>query len=391
MKRIVLFIFLLLFGKIIFSQSSRLGLKHNVTFIPQGFTLSLLNGYGNSALFNDVSNISSMNPAALEIFNDKILGLSYQFESKLKDSWIADIGSERINKTIPQSIGFIYPFKNIKFGFSMYQKYNRSLLFGPIEITTIEHPAGTGETFNVEYKTMIYNYSFITSYSSRDLIPNSTLSIGFRIGLNNLREYNKIYKADLDESLYTSEFAFGAVYSSNKDANQHLKFGLFFESGSNFNKIAKYNMQDTLITNNGGRDNYYTIDNGFRIVAKSPLVLRFDFDISTIDNFKLLGSISDIFWSSISDNYKNQIELSGSILYLFDELLTPSIGFIYTDRKYLEDYFGMNQSLDAIFLIASTVTKYSNMKIHFTLADSHLFSGDWRKQTIFRFTMSYSF
>ena len=75
MKKITVLIFcILLTGKAL-SQTA----EYNVLLIPQGYTLNLLNGYGTSALFNNVSNISSVNPAALEYFNKSVAGFSYEF------------------------------------------------------------------------------------------------------------------------------------------------------------------------------------------------------------------------------------------------------------------------------------------------------------------------
>jgi hypothetical protein len=387
MTKITVLIFcVILSGKIV-SQT----IEYNVLLIPQGYTLNLLNGYGSSALFNDVSNISSVNPATLEYFNKSAAGFSYEFESSINNSWIADIGSDRMNKLVPQSFGFIYPIENMRIGFSMFQKYNRSLFTAPIAVTTMNQPDGTGEYFSPEYKTIIYNYSIVGSYTINNITSNSNLSLGFRFGLDNLNEYEKFSSSILNESINSSDFSFGTLYTIEELNNNYLSIGLFYQSELKFNKITKFDNNYTAVEPDTSGYIYANINPYFNLVADLPSVLRFDFDISTISNIKILGSISNVYWSQIGNNLRNQLELSGSIVFSGSKSFIPSIGFLYTDQNYKQDYFDMTSNLSATFLIAGAVFKFGKVNVNLSLADSHLFSGDWRKETIFKTGVSYSF
>ena len=51
----------------------------------------------------------------------------------------------------------------------------------------------------------------------------------------------------------------------------------------------------------------------------------------------------------------------------------------------------MTSNLKATFLIAGAVVKFGNVNVNLSLADSHLLSGDWRKETIFKTGVSYLF
>ena len=124
---------------------------------PQGFGINLLNSKGNSSIDNDISNIGFMNPAAISNFDSYTFGLSYQFSSKIEEGWIADIGTSRKNDWIPQSAGAVLKFENFSFGLGFGQKYNGSLDFDSIQVTTPENPDGTGEFFDVEYRTRVYS------------------------------------------------------------------------------------------------------------------------------------------------------------------------------------------------------------------------------------------
>ena len=173
-KNILIIIFL--FSNLVNAQLRN---QHYVPIIPAGFTNPLLNAHGNSGLFNDVANINSMNPAALQSFNNPAIGFAYQFDQKLDEAWVAGIGSERISKSLPQSIGIVFPINNLRIGLAAHQKYNSRLIFGAIEMTTVEDPDGTGETFTPKYKTRVFSYSALTSYTLPINSTGSNLTFGF--------------------------------------------------------------------------------------------------------------------------------------------------------------------------------------------------------------------
>ena len=86
-----------------------------------------------------------MNPAAISNFNNYSSGFSYQFSSSIDEAWIADIGTSRKNDWMPQSAGAVFKFDDFSFGLGFGQKYNGSLDFDSIPITTSQYPDGTGE------------------------------------------------------------------------------------------------------------------------------------------------------------------------------------------------------------------------------------------------------
>lgn len=390
MKNIILIILLFVFGSEIIAQGIRVGIGHDIGFLPQGFSSSLLSGYGCSTLYNDVSNINSMNPASLDIFNQIEIGISYQLQTEINDSWLANIRSERISNFVPQSVGIIFPYNNLNLAVAMNQKYNRAISSEPVAIVTSEHPSGTGEFIEIKYKTQIFNYSISASYTFKEILKKSEISVGLRTGLSHLHQYNKHYRSELDENLYTSELAIGAVFVSKQTEKEYLKFGLFYEFALNFEKRAKFTSNENQVIDNDGRNPNFYSDSDIMIRGKLPSTVRFDFDLSSLEKIKILGGISNVFWSSISDGYKNQIELFGSFAYEFNDFITSSIGFMYTDREYLEDYFEISQNLNAVYLNAGIVTNYSNFKVHFVFADSHLFSGEWRKETLLKLILNYN-
>ncbi len=387
MRKIIISL-LLLFSVQLFSQYP----VQNVLVLPQGISLPLLNGYGNSAIRNDITNIGSINPASLEIFGNIAFGVSYLFESQITNSWIADIGSKRINNRVPQSIGLVIPLKNLRFAISLHQKYNRELFSEPIPITTTENPDGNGTFYKLEYQTVLYNYSITTSYSFQNISKNSDFSLGLRIGINQLSQYNNLLWSKIDASIYAINFSIGSTYTLDIRGYNFLRLGIFFESPLEFNETVPtlYNPTPILPTQDSTRVISGLATNRTSLTGSFPSTLRFDFEINTTKDTKILGDISNIFWNKIDRNYKNQIEISCSALYKFNKLFTSSLGFIITSRKYKNDFFNMTKNLKGFFLTVGITTKLSNLEIYFSLADSHLFSGDWRKQTIVKLGVGYA-
>ena len=388
MKRAIIFL-LLMFSYYLYSQVA-IAAGHTTAFLPQGLSLPLLNGNGNSAINNDVANIGSINPAALENFNNFMFGFSYQYEPKIDESWIADIGSERMNNWVPQSAGIVFPFNDLRFGISMNQKYNRSMLIGQIKISTVEKPDGTGEFIEPKDETLIYNYSFTTSYTYKNFLSNSELSFGFRFGLNNLTHYSELYQSWIDASVNSSDFSFGILYSTPKFDNHYFKFGIFYQSKLQFNEQVEIFRDEAKIDNDSPFP-YPIYPTETNLVAKFPSSIQLDIDFTQLNKFQFLGSISNSFWSDLSDNFKNQIEVTGSVSFLFSESLTPSLGFAYSEKGYVKDYFKLNKKLDVIFLTAGAVLKLYDLSVNIAIADSHLLSGDFRKTTIGKLGLSYSF
>lgn len=160
MKKILISI-LILFTIEIYSQVA----ATNPIILPQGYSLNLLNSKGTSGINNSVSNINFINPAALDEFYKITAGISYEYQTNIKEAWFAGIGYKRYSNITPQSFGLIIPIKELKIGISAGQTYKSNMDLGEIPTTTTEQPDGAGETFNADFKTNIYSYSFLLSYS----------------------------------------------------------------------------------------------------------------------------------------------------------------------------------------------------------------------------------
>lgn len=377
MKKLVLFL-ALVYSTITLPQYN----DTQVIIVPQGFGINLLNSAGNSSIDNDVSNIGFMNPASLSNFTNYSLGFSYQFSSSIDEAWIADIGASRKNDWIPQSAGAVFKLDDFSFGLGFGQKYNSSIDFDSIQITTTQDPDGIGEFFKVDYKTRVYTYSLAASYSFFDLISeNSALDFGFRYSYNKMDFYESIWQINFSESDVSSNFNIGVQYIDEIAENRKIKIGFSYETQVDFSSPISIEL-DSLDINSGNGSNIGAQLYNYNIVGYIPDEFKLDLTIDLTSDLRLNTLIAGVLWENDNNNQKNQLEFSASAIYMINEMFSPSFGFYFTDKNYDEDFFDINEKMNALFLIGGLRFNYDIFSADLAIADSHLFSGDFRKQTI---------
>ncbi len=377
MKNLI-FILALIYSTIALPQNN----DTQAIIASQGFGINLLNSKGNSSIDNDISNFGFMNPAAISNFKNYSLGFSYQYSTSIDEAWIADIGTTRKNDWIPQSAGAVFKFDNFSFGFGFGQKYNGSLDFDSIQITTAQNPGGTGEYFDVEYRTRVYTYSLAASYLFIDLITeNSSLDLGFRYSYNKMDFNESLWLINVSASDVSSNFNIGFQYSYDISENRKIKIGFCYETQVEFSSPINVEL-DSLDINSGNGSNIGAQVYNFNIAGYIPNDFKLDVSADLTDNFILNTLITGMLWETDDNNQKNQLELSASGIYRINEMFAPSFGFYYTDKNFDEDFFDINDKMNALFLIGGLRFNYDIFSVDLVVADSHLFGGDFRKQTI---------
>lgn len=359
--------------------------ESEVFLLPQGFGIELLNSKGSSGIINDVSNISAMNPAAIQKLKSLSFGFSYQFQTTIDEAYIFDVGTSRIQNYLPQSFGGIIHYNEISFGVGFGQKYNGSLDFDPLPITTVNYPDGTGEYYYPKFENSLQTYTFSTAYRLNGIITESSnLSIGLTYILNRLYSYESIGNVSANASAFGSNFMIGACYEMKTDEEQILNIGISYTSGTNISDEVKYESNGSIIPGSipGDSTHFYIVAEPYTLFYSVPSELGFDIYYRLNSNIELLGRINNIFRNSNSNNVKDQLEFSAIAAYLFNSSTLASLGLYYTSKKYIEDVFDMNDELYAVFITAGLSFQINFLKVDLALADSHLFSGDLWKQTI---------
>ncbi|MFZ1520268.1 MAG: hypothetical protein WAU11_15935 [Ignavibacteriaceae bacterium] len=357
-----------------------------ISFLPQGYGIKLLNSSGTSSILNDVSNLGFMNPASISEFENYSLGFSYQINTSTDEAWIADFGTSRVYNFYPQSVGGIIKWNDFTFGLGFGQKYNGTLDTDPVEVRSIEYPNGTGEFFEMKQETMIHSYSITASYSFKDLLPASNdITIGFRYSLNYLDRYDEIWHITGSATDYSSNIAAGLNYKISFDDQQHLMIGVSYESKTYFD--AKYEVDNSVLILYDPEDTtntYIPVEQSDSYLLHTlPDELRIDLAFDAASDLKLLANLTSVFWANETNSLKDQIDYSFSAIYQINEMFTPSLGFYITDCEYTDNFYSrLNEGLNSFFITAGLRFNYNNSFTDLAIADSHLFSGDYRKQTI---------
>ncbi len=271
------------------------------------------------------------------------------------------------------------------FGLGFGQKYNGSMDIGEIEITTTQNPDGTGEFFSPTLEKMIHCYSISAAYSFNDIseIIND-LSIGFRYNLNRYDQYDEINVLIGEAEDYFHNFNIGLFTRIKLDEQRKLGIALSYETKSEFNAKLEVNsdlLVDPELIDPNRPPVYVQVD--YFVTGSTPAEMKFDLSIDALPQLSFLMNVSSVFWDNGNSNVKDQVEFSTSAVYTFNDDIKTSLGLFLTDYRYKENYFQqLLTELNAFFITAGINYKFQNFYIDLAIADSHLASGDFRKQTI---------
>ena len=359
----------------------------NVLYLPQGYVLSNLSGYGYSKTMGDVSNIGNMNPASLSSFNSLNCGFSYQYDSKIRNAWVEDIGYYKNKNGLPQSAGFIYPVKDFRLGVAFSQRYNGSVETDPILIRTVEHPEGTGEYAATTIDYNFISYSLLGSWTLPNAFAqNDKLSFGIRYDLNRFSTYEKIWNEVWKGSFYGSSFALGITYDQTSDNVLKYRLSLFFEKGASINGSPQLQGTDlrTLAhdTTGTGESTNNQTEPEYSESGNIPDKLNLGADITISPVVCISSNFTYVYWNKIG-SAQNQPEISLTAVYKTSDALSLSLGTIFTmyNPSYNSSLYVGNK-LNALYLTAGTVIHYRLIDLSIALADSHLTSDEWRRQTV---------
>ncbi|MCZ7602555.1 MAG: hypothetical protein M5R37_06795 [Melioribacteraceae bacterium] len=380
-----LFAIVLLLNSLIYSQTEIQ--ENHVLYLSQGFVLTNLNSLGISNIKNSVSNIGTINPSAM-IYFDKIgIGGSYHFETNIEEAYLASIGHKRISKELPQSIGIVFPYQNFRLGIAFNQKYNSSAEFDRVPITTSEFPDGTGEYYKPIMETIVLSYSVSASYQFENFVlENSSLAFGARLTRNSLDYREELLSYSFDANSNNYNWVFGVLFNHVFDIKKSFSVGVFYESNNKMNETIVHSDQNLNVNPNFSFSQFSLIYS-----ANFPAKVSLDLSANVINNISLYSTVNYLLWNDAISNLKNQIEFSCTGLYSIDKNLKASFGFFLTDRNYEENILGLNEKLRAIYLIAGINYQISLFNCGLSIADSHLFSDEWRKQTIAKFEVEINF
>jgi len=401
MKRSTFFLIIvsLFYSSLYAGDPERIGTNF-LNLFPHGFVEEQLNGFGLRQSTNTtLANIGSGNPAVLSDFDQVSLGGSYQLSSRIEDAWSYGVDYKQNYTFWPQSFGVVYPLKNFRFAYGLGQKYNAIMDYGPLEVSTVEMPEGTGEFFDAYNEFLILSNSAILSYMINNLISkNDRLNLGIQYNVDHLSYKSKLWRNVATADGFASSFSAGIRYDVDLDLPA-FQIGIFFENGIEFRGEAKLKNSESLIEVDpnppGNNDSLIIADiPTWSFQTRLPDKLSFGFFMQPIQKIGIAFNFTSVRWNKVSDNWDNSIDLSSTAILYPHKNLAFSLGYYQSQRKYNQEtnaIFKIGSKADAFFITTGVVINTGNFIIDIALADSHLFSGDWRKQTISKVEIGYNF
>lgn len=383
MKAYFTFCFFLLLPTVLFSQP--VSKNWDTALMPQGYPIQTPGV--------NVSNTGFNNPAFLSRINGISAGVSYQYGATIEKAYIGQMMGKNLVNGLPYSAAVSYQTGNLHFGAAIAQRYNLRIDSGPIPVTTVENPDGTDKTGNLINDRDIHDYSVISSYNIKDLPGGNSLSLGLRVSLGRLSYFdNNTFgpQAKITEtSAYAMAFALGAGYKIATGSGE-VNLGAFFEKGYDFRKFVHIEFDRSALTGPNNRV-YYLTDPSFNLEISTPDAIRLDFAYD-LPKVQITANLSEIFWNSASDNYKNNLDFSAGAYYRTNEMLSLFFGVSMNDRKNSDsfpNYF--NKYYNALFLTLGAEAAYGSYTLGMSVSDSHLLSAETRRQTLGRLTLGYQF
>lgn len=350
----------------------------NIPFISQGIVLDGYSVYGilNTTL-STISTMSDMNPAALVDYQSPAIGFSLQFDSKIDRALrFLDAGQQRANPWLPQSFNLVYPAGNFRFGLGAHQKYNQSFDL-EIMLITPDDPVGSGETVKYTSETNLYTGSGVAAYSFTSPFHNShKATLGVQLNLNYLRDSSELYGINAK----ATDIAIGWTLGLRYDFHDRVKASVSFDKENTFSGNVETNADEVLIIS---QDSSFIEQSVNPFIANYPDKLKFGLLVGISERIWLTNNFATTFWSSISENTRNQPEFSANLIFNIASVFTVSIGAYYTNNR-IEDIF-QTTAEDWLFLNCGMKIAIKKLMMEISIADSHLGSSENHKQTIIKF------
>jgi hypothetical protein len=364
----------------VFPQSNFILLKY-----PQGLVIDGLSGFGyNISTNSTISTFNNSNPANIYDFEKINIGLSYQYDTKIEKTFPASPGYSRAYPYLPQSFGVVFQISHFKFGLGINQIYNSEKDYG--EVTgVIVWPDENGYkevTLYPEERQIVFKNSLSLAFDFENLKKNMPGNLVFGIQynynfLNYILELNNSDISDTDIGIFASNFSIGIRYNFHQNEKPVVELGIYYETETEFDKVENIRDEST------------------RYIGHIPAKLHLGFLFNCNPSLYISGNYSVLFWENIDREYSNKLnnsELSGTIGYQFNNNFNLSIGIFSNNYRFEDTDLSMNlNNMYADYFFCGFTYTISSFFSELVIADSHLLSDEWRKQTILKLGLGYEF
>jgi hypothetical protein len=261
------------------------------------------------------------------------------------------------------------------------QKYNLRKDYGEMYATVVDKTSDIGYktigSFDMYSDYVLRGYSLMIAYHIPRFEP---LTLGIRYSMLSASysyprmdidpsDTSRYFLSDVQMSSRRSSWSVGALY-----VNEKARFGVYYEKGADFTRIP-LNGGDYLC---GFYPDQWSLGASWRFIPR----------------FTINGNVRYLIWDHASPYVYwrtfNQFEYSGSILSQVISNLKFSLSFLTTDYRTQAFMDEPISSSRAIYTSVGLIWSVREFDVDLAVADSHLFSDDLRKQTIFKIGLGYT-
>lgn len=311
------------------------------------------------------ADLASSNPAAVNNFTRQGVGISYAYGTKINFS--QDIYLSSPLQWLPSSFGYIFPFGNYSFAVTYHRKYDQFIDYGKIEISTIEHPEGTGVFIHSTSRRKVHSFSVLFGYSFRQLFTAyDKLSFGLQTYVDYLDWKDQFGPTTGTSHAFGWSGKLGLIY----EMKPSIGFGLFYERGTNIKSRLELDPPSHYV----GSDNIYQL----QFADKIALGVRF----KPVQNFTFAASLCGVLWNwTESAPYRNQLDVSLGSIYSIPHWFDISFG-LYSSRSKMRDYDF--EETEATYLNFGLRKQFGSSSLQIELFDSSHSADKIRRHSVLR-------
>lgn len=371
------------------------GQDHNyrpapILYLPQGDVLGELTSEGHTPSTRmQVMNLGSGNPSALADIDRLALGVGYEYDTDIENAWITGIGYYRSAPSLPQSIGGIFPWKSIRFSYSVHQIYNSGTDYGEFTITKpSDNPAGYEEagTFKLWKEERVLQHSFLLGVTISSILKSfDKLDWGVQWNVDQLNvewgsDSTILGEGGVDlwnrkETARTNNYVIGIRYTIPFGSSADASVGSYYCSSVDFEELSPF------------------YNSSIRIAGSMAPELHSGIRITTPSGWRISGDITEILVSkgrNVHWDLSDFVRYSGSIGTRVLEEADVYIGFVRENpRSDLDDIFSDLEHMSATYFTGGLRYTLSWWTLDLAAADSHLLSDSPRKNTLVKIGLQF--
>ena len=309
------------------------------------------------------------NPAAMRL---KAFSVSGEFGKYSTSDWMNDVDYNG-HYLLPAFLSLGLPVGQMSLSAGYFKQFSHRLNIGPIPITTIEFPDGTGELFTAERRVDIHAF-----YAALSTPISDAVSVGLTLGLNYLKYDEDIFKVSYRGSKLGPMFIVGGLV----ELEEKLNVGASFR----YNLPLEFSLDvyggDIAVPVGGPNPTQVARLEVPMVQANLPPILNIGTSWQPIPELRLLGAMEFQNWRASSfRGAVNRWNIHAGAVIDPVEVMSLRIGMFTA----FDPYENVNDLGSQTFVTCGIELTAEPILFSAAIADSHLFKKSQPANTSFLF------